>query len=50
MEAVSNLGNKVVSGSLGTNAVAPQFSSASSASIVYTDEFDTSVASLNMVC
>ncbi|KAK9269763.1 hypothetical protein L1049_001541 [Liquidambar formosana] len=48
VEAVSNLGNKVVSGSLGTNAMAPQFSSASSASIIYTDEFDTSVASLNM--
>lgn len=40
VEAVSNLGNKVISGSKGSSA----------ASIVYTDEFDTSVAILNIVC
>ncbi|XP_065621995.1 uncharacterized protein LOC112039034 [Quercus suber] len=38
VEAVSNLGNKVISGSKGSSA----------ASIVYTDEFDTSVAILNI--
>ncbi|KAL4654158.1 hypothetical protein ACB092_01G357900 [Castanea dentata] len=41
VEAVSNLGNKVISGSKGSSA-------ANSASIVYTDEFDTSVAILNI--
>lgn len=43
VEAVSNLGNKVISGSKGSSAP-------NSASIVYTDEFDTSVAILNIVC
>lgn len=50
MEAASNLGNKVVSGSKGTNTMALQFSAATSGSMVYTDEFDTSVATLNLVC
>ena len=30
--------------------MALQFSAASSGSMVYTDEFDTSVATLNLVC
>ena len=30
--------------------MALQFSAASSGSMVYTDEFDTSVAALNLVC
>lgn len=47
-EAATNLGNKVVSGSKGTNTMALQFSAASSGSMVYTDEFDTSVATLNL--
>ncbi|CBI28248.3 unnamed protein product, partial [Vitis vinifera] len=45
-EAATNLGNKV--GSKGTNTMALQFSAASSGSMVYTDEFDTSVATLNL--
>lgn len=41
-------GNKNVSGSKGTGTMANQFSAASSGSVVYADEFDTSVASLNI--
>lgn len=41
VEAVSNLGNKVILGSKGNNTAA------NSTSIVYMDEFDTSVATLN---
>lgn len=43
VEAVSNLGNKVILGSKGNNTAA------NSTSIVYMDEFDTSVATLNSV-
>jgi hypothetical protein len=49
-EAVSNHGNKVISGSKGSSTVANQLSTANSASTVFTDEFDTSVAILNIVC
>ncbi|GMY35807.1 CCR4-NOT transcription complex subunit 10 [Fagus crenata] len=47
-EAVSNHGNKVISGSKGSSTVANQLSTANSASTVFTDEFDTSVAILNI--
>ncbi|KAE7998931.1 hypothetical protein FH972_003424 [Carpinus fangiana] len=48
VEAVSNLGNKVILGSKGNSMMAHQLSTANSSSIVYTDEFDTSVAILNV--
>lgn len=48
VEAVSNLGNKVILGSKGSSTIAHQLSAANSASIVYTDEFDASVAMLNI--
>ncbi|KAK7330064.1 hypothetical protein VNO77_24249 [Canavalia gladiata] len=44
-ESVNNVGNKVVLGSKGNNASAHQFSSNT---IMYTDEFDSSVAMLNI--
>ena len=47
-EVATNLGNKVVSGSKGTNTMALQFSAASSGSMVYTDGFVTPVATLNL--
>lgn len=49
VEAVSNLLNKVTLGSKGST-MAHQLSTANSSNIVYTDEFDTSVAILNIVC
>ncbi|XP_059432311.1 uncharacterized protein LOC132165670 isoform X2 [Corylus avellana] len=48
VEAVSNLGNKVISGFKGNSTMAHQLSTANSSNIVYTDEFDTSVAILNV--
>lgn len=42
-------GNKNVAGSKGSGTLSNQFSAASNASVVYADEFDTSVASLNIV-
>jgi CCR4-NOT transcription complex subunit 10 len=50
VEAVSNIGNKVILGSKGNSMMAHQLSTANSSNIVYTDEFDTSVAILNVVC
>ncbi|KAI4335677.1 hypothetical protein L6164_014304 [Bauhinia variegata] len=47
-ESVNNVGNKVVLGSKGTNALAHQFSGANSTTMMYTDEFDSSVATLNI--
>ncbi|XP_010241578.1 PREDICTED: CCR4-NOT transcription complex subunit 10-like [Nelumbo nucifera] len=47
VEAVGNLGTNVVPGSKGSSTTPHQFSSTNSASIAYTDEFDTSVATLN---
>lgn len=49
MEAVNNLGNKVISGSKGANAMAHQISATNSVNIVYDDEFDNSVTALNIV-
>ena len=50
-ESVNNVGNKVL-GSKGSNASVHQFSGANSTSTstMYTDEFDSSVAMLNIVC
>lgn len=48
VEPVSNLGNKVILGSKGSGVMAHQLSTANSTNIVYSDEFDTSVAILNM--
>lgn len=48
VEAVSNLGNKVILGSKGNSTMAHQLSTANSSNIVYSDEFDTSVAILNV--
>lgn len=50
MEDAGSLGNKGVLGSKGTSTVSHPFSAASSAGIIYMDEFDTCVASLNIVC
>ncbi|KAL5547770.1 hypothetical protein UlMin_003001 [Ulmus minor] len=47
-ESANNLGNKVTFGSKGSNTTAQAFSAASGSSIVYIDEFDTSVATLNI--
>lgn len=49
-EAGSNVGNKAVLLSKGTNNVAHQLSSANSSDVVYANEFDTSVSMLNIVC
>ncbi|KAL5183522.1 CCR4-NOT transcription complex subunit 10 [Glycine soja] len=46
-ESVNNVGNKVL-GSKGSNASVHQFSGANSTSTMYTDEFDSSVAMLNI--
>ncbi|XVF88327.1 hypothetical protein PTKIN_Ptkin19aG0041000 [Pterospermum kingtungense] len=49
VESGSNVGNKVTSGSKGSGTTTHQFAASSnSASIIYTDEFDTSVAALNI--
>ncbi|XP_059635153.1 uncharacterized protein LOC132277330 [Cornus florida] len=48
VDAVSNLGNKAISGSKGTNSMAHQVPAANSSSVVYADEFDTSVTMLNI--
>ncbi|XP_054821249.1 uncharacterized protein LOC129320092 [Prosopis cineraria] len=47
-ESANNIGNKVFLGSKGSNTLAPQFSGASSTSTMFTDEFDSSVAMLNI--
>ncbi|XP_028753911.1 CCR4-NOT transcription complex subunit 10 [Neltuma alba] len=47
-DSANNVGNKVVLGSKASNALAPEFSGASSTSTMYTDEFDSSVAMLNI--
>ncbi|KAI8570687.1 hypothetical protein RHMOL_Rhmol01G0055100 [Rhododendron molle] len=47
-EAGSNVGNKAVLLSKGTNNVAHQLSSANSSDVVYANEFDTSVTMLNI--
>jgi len=49
-ESVNNVGNKVVLGSKGSNASAHQFSGSNSTGTIYSDEFDSSVAMLNIVC
>lgn len=49
MEAVSNLGNRVISGSKGSGMLSHQVSATNSASLVYMDEFDPAVATLNIV-
>ncbi|KAE9609740.1 hypothetical protein Lal_00006566 [Lupinus albus] len=47
-ESVSDVGNKVVSGSKGSDSLTHQFSVANSTTTMYTDEFDSSVAVLNI--
>ncbi|KAG2407975.1 uncharacterized protein HKW66_Vig0027970 [Vigna angularis] len=47
-ESVNNVGNKVVLGSKGSNASAHQFSGSNSTGTMYSDEFDSSVAMLNI--
>ncbi|XP_014509330.1 CCR4-NOT transcription complex subunit 10 isoform X1 [Vigna radiata var. radiata] len=47
-ESLNNVGNKVVLGSKGSNASAHQFSGSNSTGTVYSDEFDSSVAMLNI--
>ncbi|KAF8393157.1 hypothetical protein HHK36_021398 [Tetracentron sinense] len=47
VEAVSNLGNSVISGSKGSSTMLNQVSAANSTNISYTDEFDASVATFN---
>ncbi|KAH8506374.1 hypothetical protein H0E87_013267 [Populus deltoides] len=48
VETVSNLGNKVISGSKGSGAMTLQASATNSTSVVYMDEFDPTVARLNI--
>ncbi|XP_007013546.2 PREDICTED: CCR4-NOT transcription complex subunit 10 [Theobroma cacao] len=48
VESGNNVGNKGSSGSKGSGTITQQFSGSNSASIIYTDEFDTSVAALNI--
>ncbi|XP_042498353.1 CCR4-NOT transcription complex subunit 10-like [Macadamia integrifolia] len=48
VEVSSSVGNNVVSGSKGSTATPHQFLAANSSNIAYTDEFDTSVATLNI--
>ncbi|XP_010250204.1 PREDICTED: CCR4-NOT transcription complex subunit 10-B-like [Nelumbo nucifera] len=48
IDTLSSLGNNVSSGSKGSVTSPHQFSSANSTSIAYADEFDTSVATLNI--
>lgn len=47
-ELVNNVGNKVALGSKGSNALAPQFSGVNSTDTMHPDEFDSSVATLNI--
>jgi CCR4-NOT transcription complex subunit 10 len=49
VETVSNLGNKGISGSKGSGAMTLQASATNSTSVVYMDEFDPTVARLNIV-
>lgn len=49
MEASGSQGSKAALGSKGTSMVSHPFSAASSDSVIYMDEFDTSVATLNIV-
>lgn len=49
-ESVNNVGNKVALGSKGSSALAPQLSGVNSTATTHTDEFDSSVALLNIVC
>ncbi|KAJ4959212.1 hypothetical protein NE237_026323 [Protea cynaroides] len=48
VEFSSSVGNNVVSGSKGSGVTPHQFSASNSTGIAYTDEFDTSVATLNI--
>ncbi|KAJ6992563.1 hypothetical protein NC653_015837 [Populus alba x Populus x berolinensis] len=48
VETVSNLGNKVISGSKGSGAMTLQASATNSISVVYMDDFDPTVARLNI--
>ncbi|XP_061964843.1 uncharacterized protein LOC133689113 [Populus nigra] len=48
VETVGNLGNKVISGSKGSGAMTLQASATNSTSVVYMDEFDPTVARLNI--
>ncbi|KAK7281616.1 hypothetical protein RIF29_09760 [Crotalaria pallida] len=47
-ESVNGMGNKVEPGSHGSNALGHQFSGVNSTTLMYTDEFDSSVATLNI--
>ncbi|KAE9602308.1 hypothetical protein Lal_00050218 [Lupinus albus] len=47
-ESSNNVGNKVVLGSKGSNSLTHQFPGANSTTTMYTDEFDSSVAVLNI--
>ncbi|KAL2338412.1 hypothetical protein Fmac_012858 [Flemingia macrophylla] len=47
-ESANNAGNKAVLGSKGSNSSAHQFSGANSTGTMYADEFDSSVAMLNI--
>jgi len=49
-ESVNNVGNKSVLGSKGSSASAHQFSGPNITGTMYSDEFDSSVAMLNIVC
>ncbi|KAI3410608.1 uncharacterized protein J3R85_018695 [Psidium guajava] len=48
VEVVGNVGNKAMLGPKGSSTVAQQMNSLNTASILYTDEFDSSVATFNI--
>ncbi|KAG6769318.1 hypothetical protein POTOM_024942 [Populus tomentosa] len=48
VETVSNLGNKVISGSKGSGAMTLQASATNNTSVVFMDDFDPTVARLNI--
>ena len=49
MEADDNVGNKVVLGSKGSNLPTHPLSASTSANLIYMDEYDSFVATLNIV-
>lgn len=49
VDAGSNAGNRVISGSKESGTMAHQFSATNSSTLVYMDDFDSAVVTLNIV-
>lgn len=49
VEVIGNAGNKAILGPKGSSTVAQQMNSLNNANILYTDEFNSSVATFNIV-